>query len=386
MGCADSRPTKIEVEETILGPFEDSLGYTGQNSIDLDNTFHRYSRKGFMTIKHLNQALTLSKLPFTQFSDFYELFEQSHSDNVYEKLYSTDLLKTLSLLLSKATNEQKILILFKNYDVEASKVIDKKTVLIMIYNIFLVALETIPYYCKAKHPNNSLLEEYITILEKNKKKFMTQIYKEITKGHSTLKFEDFKKNCLNSSVQELFSVKLLRKSIAESDKKKVSKRKSDDLSEYFDASDEDESINIDVLLNEALMKNNEKTKHINSVNQYKINIAKALVEKNIHENDNAKSTERNSRNSRKMDRLGKKGGRRSSLKPIAPIDEIQSNEIEEIYAEAFRTPRFDSSSTERFSGQVSQYNKDESSRDDTLKLKKHAVKAESNEKKASRKK
>ncbi|OMJ83718.1 hypothetical protein SteCoe_14369 [Stentor coeruleus] len=305
MGCADSRPLKIEAEEVILGPFENSLGYTSFNSIELDNTFHRYSRKGFMTIKHLNQALELLRLPYSQFSDFYELFEKSHSTNDYEKLYSTDLLKTLCLLLSKATNQQKILILFKNYDIEASKVIDKRTVLIMIHNIFLVALEIIPSYCNSKNPSSKILQDYILNLDKNKKKIMTQIYKEITKGNSTLKYEDFKKNCLNGSVQDLFSAKLLRKYIAESNKIKKFKPKNDDISEYFDDSDDD--IDIDVLLDEALMKNDETTRHINSINQYKINIAKALVDKKIHESDNAKTTERNSRNSKKVDRLEKGG-------------------------------------------------------------------------------
>lgn len=377
MGCNDSRLMKFEVEETILGPFEDSLGYKSLNSIELDNTFHRYSRQGFMTIKHLNQALTVSKLPYSKFSKFYELFELSHSENVCEKLYSTDLLKTLSLMLSKATNEQKILILFKNYDIEASKEIDKKIVLIMVYNIFFVALKIIPNYCKKKNRNNNLLEEYIMKLEKNQKNIMTQIYRELTKGHSPLKFQNFRKNCLNSSIKNLFSVNLLRKSIAEFDR---FSKKNDDLSKNFDEFEEEENIDIDVLLDEVLMKKKEKIKKTNSVGQYKISFVKSLVEKSIDGNDNAKKIERNSK---KVDTSEEKEEERSLLKPVDPLDENIISEIEEIYSRALATSP-DPPSTDKHSGKVSQF-KDKLAKSDPLKLKKHAENIGSNEKKAHRK-
>ncbi|OMJ92366.1 hypothetical protein SteCoe_4919 [Stentor coeruleus] len=373
MGCNDSRPMKIEVEETVLGPFEDSLGYKGLNSIELDNTFHRYSRQGFITLKHLNQALTVSKIPYTQFSEFYELFELSHSKNIYEKLYSTDLLKTLSLMLSKATNEQKILLLFKNYDIEATKVIDKKTVLIMVYNIFFVVLKMIPNYCKKKNPSNDMIKEYIIKLEKNQKNIMTQIYKGLTKGHSPLKFEDFRKNCLNSSVQDLFSVNLLRKSTAEFDK---FSQKNNDLNQSFDISDEDD-IDIDSLLDEVLTQNKKKIDLANNVNQFKISMAKALLEKGFH---------KNGRNNKKADKPEKKKEQINSLGSMSPLDKVIFSEIEEIYSQAFDTQNPGSSSTDKFSNKISQLNKDELERNDSLKKKKNAKKIESNEKKVSRKK
>jgi Ca2+-binding EF-hand superfamily protein len=116
MGCCES---SREIPENYEDNKEDaysnaisSLQLQNITSRFIDNTLHRHSSRCFLTKAQLDLAFQKLNIKFSSFFNAFRVQTENKSSEIYYKLK----LCALGILLGSGTNDEKLTLLFRNYD------------------------------------------------------------------------------------------------------------------------------------------------------------------------------------------------------------------------------------------------------------------------------
>ena len=123
MGCSYCNRLSENINYYGIESIENDLQLSNIPSRILDNTFHRFSTDKTMTLVQFQRALRELNIEYDKYYLFYNFFiDQSLStDNVI--LYNAQKLSTLGILLGNCSDQEKLTLLFQNYDNDARKVL-----------------------------------------------------------------------------------------------------------------------------------------------------------------------------------------------------------------------------------------------------------------------
>ena len=159
MGCCSSRvPSWDEsLESNILTELERSLGYYNYTSKEMNEKFHQFSVEGKIHSSNFKELCSSLSLKFDKFSDLYSKFADGSA-------YILKKLTCLGVLLGRGEAEEKLTILFENYQNSNSKTMTSEKLKEMLDHLAFVSCSVIPGYAASQNKENEELKLYVSNL------------------------------------------------------------------------------------------------------------------------------------------------------------------------------------------------------------------------------
>ena len=164
MGCSESRELQ-NFNFQNLEQVEESLGFSKIPSETLENTFYKYSKDNKLTSGQLARALESLNLKNQTLSKFFDLFRNKAALKHELEFYDVQKLATFGILIGSGSEEQKIKLLFRNYDFQTKKYLSVADVKILVEDILEVFIEIVTKYGKSLI-NTQAFEDYSKSLVK----------------------------------------------------------------------------------------------------------------------------------------------------------------------------------------------------------------------------
>jgi hypothetical protein len=210
MGCCASRKeTELKIEETVLTPFETSLGLSKIPHSTISEACKSLSEKGYISYLELSKLYSEQGLVFQEIFEFYDQFDRSRSRIVTQKRFSYLQLQSLFLLLCKGESKSKLSFWFKLYD-DGKKMITTTRVDEMLENLIKVTVDFICNYLAKKHPENGILAKYEKFVKAGSEMLQDELSKKIRNNRPIVTEDEFLLNCLKAFRNDLFSPMALR--------------------------------------------------------------------------------------------------------------------------------------------------------------------------------
>lgn len=197
MGCLSSRSeNEFSEMEQLIQDFEKSIGFSILDSFSVDRTFHRYSTNKKMSIVQLEKACSILNLNFKEFEAFYSKF-------LFKNTYQMKKLITLGIVLGNSKDQDKLSLLFQNYDDDISHTLNPDEIKEMLEDISEVFCEITPYFTMTLNKNNEKLFEYIKAFNSIRKSIVAQILAKIFEDKPFVTIADLarafkEEECVNS--------------------------------------------------------------------------------------------------------------------------------------------------------------------------------------------
>ena len=161
MGCGNSSRKKEEnIEDSLITKVVDSLNITNKSSVDLANKFHRYSTRLLISLDQFNKISKELQLETKKFDNFYSFFIDQSGQDLDQIRYDTRKLACLGIICGLSEVKEKIRLLFQNYDVDASRLLNKRELKIMVKDIVFIHFKAVPGYVFSLYPENKNLKDY----------------------------------------------------------------------------------------------------------------------------------------------------------------------------------------------------------------------------------
>jgi hypothetical protein len=214
MGCTDSRhEDSIQIEENFIKPQVSRLGFNEIPSKQLDNKLHRYSRTNLITFPQIARAFKELRLDFHSFQPFYSLFLDENCSTPEAKVYKTKKIVCLAILLGLSSEEEKLNLLFMNYDEKISKILDKNEVERLVEDIIFIHLFAIPKYVLSVYPQERLLEQYLNKFIPVMNDLCVYYHSQIMKTCDIIGINQFKLQFRSKRISKLLNGQKLREYI-----------------------------------------------------------------------------------------------------------------------------------------------------------------------------
>ncbi|OMJ91072.1 hypothetical protein SteCoe_6430 [Stentor coeruleus] len=212
MGCAYG--FQYGHEESLIQDFEDSLNFSSILSKDFDIYFYKHCKNFKLTEKQFVAVMEELNIDITESisrpSNNKLLFEKFIQDELYDKRA----MASLGIMLGKGSLEEKVKILFLNYDIEISDSLDPKEIKVMITDILEIALVHIPKTAKTCINNineSKSLKKYCFKLNKYKAELAEYYKKLLIKDYNVeIKVDDFVAMFENENIRALLYPSRLR--------------------------------------------------------------------------------------------------------------------------------------------------------------------------------
>lgn len=209
MGCCNSRKeTDSKVEETIIMPFEQRLGLSRYKYKDLisqlSNTDTTYV--SYQTLKSVFRSLSL---PLQEFSDFYNIFERTHSQVLKTQKFSYLKLNSLFLLLSDDDLKIKLKYWVWLYEPN-NKSLSKAKINEMLENLVKVSVDYICGHLTSCDKSNAELVNYQKLIKTGKHFVIEELSRKVRGDKIILEIEEFFNNCMKFCGRGLFTPVYLR--------------------------------------------------------------------------------------------------------------------------------------------------------------------------------
>jgi Ca2+-binding EF-hand superfamily protein len=222
MGCCAERQ-KMDIEDKLVN-FEHALGFKHLTALDIDRLSHKFSRDFKMTMaqfKVMCQELKINTNSLLY--EFLMIFANRDKED-----FDIQMLTTLGILLASGTEQEKINLLFRNYDKDTSGNLQETELRQMMRDIIDIAIEKFCVYAGKKiHENDQLrLEEYRAELVKGKVLMINVYTKNFITDKESIEFQEFfcKFNDSDNSVLlNLHRIRTIGRSIVENYKKLAEK-------------------------------------------------------------------------------------------------------------------------------------------------------------------
>ena len=204
MGCTcTTREGYRSIESNFLTPLEKDLRLHMRFSKDIDRILHRNSTNYKMTKAQLQTACKYLGVDFERFQGFFDRFSTG-------SYYLMKKLNSLGILLGKGTIEDKIVLLFQNYDIDTSGTLSREEIEMMIESLLSVSCIIIPSYALVLNRSNKYLEDYVQRMQPLMRATQRHFIKLILEEKTTINAEEFQM-CFQCNLNEnLLSSKKLR--------------------------------------------------------------------------------------------------------------------------------------------------------------------------------
>ena len=216
MGCLGSRTDfKYEDEEALMSQSELKLGYVGVDALQIDRIFHRFSTGTQMTVPQFSKAITGLNLPLEGYENFYNKF----SSGSYYKMIQ---LCTMGIILTNSSIENKLKLIFQNYDADVSGSLSKDEISEMLGDITLIGCEYIPQFAASGNMKNEKMLGYTKELIEVRKSIASQLISACMEERNSISFEEFNlavrqneglSDIINFSKLRVYCIKIRQKYI-----------------------------------------------------------------------------------------------------------------------------------------------------------------------------
>ena len=209
MGCCSSRKeTDSKVEETIIMPFEQRLGLSRYNYRDLTSQITN-SDTAYVSYQTLKSVFRSLSLPLQEFSEFYSVFERTHSEALKGQKFSYLKLNSLFLLLSNDDLKIKLKYWVWLYEPN-NKCLSKAKINEMLENLVKVSVDYISGHLCLSDKSNAELVNYQKLIKTGKHFVIEELSRKVRGDKTIIEVEEFFNNCMKFCGRGLFTPVYLR--------------------------------------------------------------------------------------------------------------------------------------------------------------------------------
>jgi Ca2+-binding EF-hand superfamily protein len=222
MGCCAERP-KINIEEKLEN-FEHALGFKKLTATDIDSLSHKFSRDFRVSMAQFK--MMCKELHIESNSLLYEFLMIFFSRE--NECFDTQILTTLGILLASGSEQEKINLLFRNYDKDTSGALQEEEMRQMVRDVVEIAIDKMCLYASKKIEESLQvrLEEHRAELVKGKILMVNLYTKNFIADREKIDFFQFSEKFNESDNAVLLSTHKIRtigRSIIESYQKLAEK-------------------------------------------------------------------------------------------------------------------------------------------------------------------
>lgn len=210
MGCCGTRTLDEDSCEKLLQLAENSIGLATTGSKEIDRVFHRHS--SYLKMSKVQFAIACRDLKINiENPDVNDFFLMFYKNDLF--FYCVRKLSLVGILFGKATVTEKVILLFQNYDGDASKTLEKSEVKLMLQDIFEISFSSLAIFASKLNggANYAYIDKYKMRLNSMKstlmKYFMIMIFED---NAEAITFEKFGQLFTNSDLTNLLSSHELR--------------------------------------------------------------------------------------------------------------------------------------------------------------------------------
>ncbi|OMJ74689.1 hypothetical protein SteCoe_26331 [Stentor coeruleus] len=224
MGCADSQ---IQGENTGLRNHESlndsnlsasqsfiqvekDLGLNQHKSDDLDKYFHRYSYAEEISQENLFKVGKIIGFDAQSKKEFFDQFMVNTLAVRKVEMLNSRRICTLSIILGSGSDNDKIKLLFQNYDLDSNKYLDKQEVIMLIEDILWIFLYAVPNYTLLVNGKNTLIGNEVQKLNSAQSFAKNDIVAHILDSESRITMESYARKFTKKEVKMLFNPERLR--------------------------------------------------------------------------------------------------------------------------------------------------------------------------------
>ncbi|OMJ74740.1 hypothetical protein SteCoe_26286 [Stentor coeruleus] len=286
MGCSESREIpKVNHQKSksvnenegsalyLCAQAERNLQISQFPSEDLDNYFHRYSYAEELTIENLNKVSHIIGFDTLSKETFYAQFIINKLAVRQSLILNSRRICTLSIILGRSDESEKLRLLFKNYDLDANKNLDKKEILLLIDDVLWVFLYAIPQYAKSLEPQNSILNDGVTKMANAHEYIKSELFSRFLDKETSVTIESYMKkfgkkdlkiilypNRIRHFALEVMDKMLMKEKDCEDEKKRKEKEKEKEKIEIESVNSDKPTTDNDEEENKKDKKNNRRTR------------------------------------------------------------------------------------------------------------------------------
>ena len=185
MGCCSARDTlENSIEAKIFYRIEKDFGFYKHGCKSISDKFKQFSKHDKITYLEFKQICNALSLDEKNYFDFFSRFTDG-------ELFLVKKLICLGILLGAGEIEDKIKILFENYDNNCSKKLTSEVVKKMLQNIIHITCSIIPSYALSHNMNNDELELYSSNLLLVSNILIKRFSQLILEGRREVSYYDF---------------------------------------------------------------------------------------------------------------------------------------------------------------------------------------------------
>ena len=153
MGCSSNRDSSIFIETDSLSRVEASLGIDKFSSSLFDNSIYRYSKDNKLNQKQFETLFKSLSIDLHTHAQFFSLFR-------IDNYYKSSKLSLLGVLYGKGSQDEKIKVLFQNYDFDCSKTLHLSEVKALVKDLLEISCIYIPEYAISLLRKDPVITKY----------------------------------------------------------------------------------------------------------------------------------------------------------------------------------------------------------------------------------
>ncbi|OMJ74690.1 hypothetical protein SteCoe_26332 [Stentor coeruleus] len=212
MGCQESTvSTKIPLPLGAIEEVEKLLNLQLISSRKLDLLLHRYSYSNFIPEKNFLKVCDALSINYQVTKHFYSLLKITDNGNNKELIFCSRKLCTLGIIYGSSSELEKVRLLFQNYDIDTSKVLNTYEISKLVQDVVFIVLEAIPLFAMHLYPFDSEIMCFIQKFNMAKEYVQDIIVNMLMNDSSEITYAAFLKSFKSFQVRSLINPKDLRK-------------------------------------------------------------------------------------------------------------------------------------------------------------------------------
>lgn len=211
MGCQGSTESaKASIPSGAIEEVEKFLNLHIISSLKLDLLLHRYSYSNFIPEKNFLKVCNALSINYQTTKEFYSLFQITGKLNNKELVFCSRKLCSLGIIYGSSKEIEKVKLLFQNYDIDTSKILNCYEILQLVQDVVFIVLEAIPLFATFLYPFDSELLRLVQKFNMAKEYVQNIITQILINDSSEITYAAFVKSFKNFQVRSLINPKELR--------------------------------------------------------------------------------------------------------------------------------------------------------------------------------
>jgi hypothetical protein len=191
MGCTSNRDSSQFIEQDTFSQVERSLGFSHISCFSIDSTLYRFAKDSKLSKPQLQACFQSLSIDFEHHSTFFNYFLQDNN-------YDAGKLSLLGVLLGKGTEDDKLRVLFQNYDIDCSKSLDFCEINALVNDLLEISCLFVPMYVDTLHGKKENVSEYCMHIRLSYKSYQDEIVDMIIGNNDSVDEKSFYLKIKNS--------------------------------------------------------------------------------------------------------------------------------------------------------------------------------------------